>query len=327
MQDSGENWCILEDGPRPGDDTRLLLKRRWESSLFDVIKHFNVQRLQISDWDQRDLGFLSGLGDRIKSLTLSAEGIEDISAVNGLTRLERLCIGGELGQVDFTRFSKLRELWVTNERLISNYLDCTWLTKLNIGNLRIPDLRLLSKLVQLENLNCGNRALKSLDGLEALKKLTHLSIGEMSWESMAGLDKVPQLTQLYIGLMPKLVDIGNVGCLSNLRRLSIRHCNRVRDLSSLANLKQLQMLDLCDCKSVASIRPIKELRKLKGFNFAGQCKIKDGDISFLLELPRLEFVAFKAWKHYTHTAEQIRQAIRDRGGKLAEYARDIELDL
>lgn len=149
----------------------------------------------------------------------------------------------------------------------------------------------------------------------------------MNWPTLAGVERVPELAILRIIFMSKLEDIGEIAKLRNLRRLDIRYCPRLYDLSPLSELKELQMIDLSDCKKLCSIRPLAGMKRLQSFCFVGNCKIDDGDsLRILLDLPKLRFAGFKPWKHYSHSPEQIRDAIRARGVRLAENLKEIELE-
>jgi len=348
MKNNGDNWCILEDGKQPGEKTRLLVQNHWNPELFDVVKNFNVKSLQLTDWNS-SISFLSELASLItelsvhgeliaglevlpkvtllRRLTISDYSTQDMCVISELESLESLSIYGHLDKIDFTRLRKLRELYVNNEKAGGNWAECLWVQYLNIGNMRIKNLECLSKMVELRSLNVGSRALETFSGLEHLSQLESLVTGDMNWMSLSGIERSRGLKHLSVSFMPKLSDVRAIAMISGLKRLDITYCPRLSDISPLAELKELQILDLSDCKRLCSLRPLEGLKRLQSFYYSGNCKIDDGDsLSVLIDLPKLRFTAFRRWKHYSHTPEQIRDAITARGVRLAENLKEIELE-
>jgi Leucine-rich repeat (LRR) protein len=328
MQTVGENWCIFEDGRRPGEKTRLLVKECWMPELFRVVKETKVQSIQIKEWTHSNIEFLSAIVPQVRTLTVEgSQSLEDLSAISDLANLEELSVYGPLERVDFTRLKKLRTLSINGSNQEGNWLKCPWITKLNIAQVHVSDLRPLEKLVHLQHLTCGNRALTGLGGIEKLGQLTRLAVGETPWTSLSGVEAAPRLKQLLLSFMPKLVDAGAISQLRKLQLLSIRQCRRFHDLSPIEQLSALKVLDLSDCKLLDSLAPLASLNSLMAFRFSGTGKIEDGNsVQVLQSLPNLRFVAFKAWKHYECSAEDIRQGIARRGVALVEFLNEIEVE-
>ena len=72
------------------------------------------------------------------------------------------------------------------------------------------------------------------------------------------------------------------------------------DIDFLKKLKGLEFINLSSNGEIATLAPLSCLENLKALAFAGNTIIKDGDLSVLIELPKLSMLMFQGRRHYTH---------------------------
>ena len=98
-----------------------------------------------------------------------------------------------------------------------------------------------------------------------------------------------------------LANLDGVGALAGLRSLTVNEGHKIHDLAPLAALEKLEVLNLTDCGELDSLAPLAGLRNLRAVAFAGEkTTLRDGDLSPLLELPKLAMVMFGGRRHYSH---------------------------
>ena len=188
----------------------------------------------------------------------------------------------------FKKLNKLKHL-VTYWNLGYNdsLKDLSQLLSLRIIGYKNKDLNTLGKM---NNLEClvfhKSRSLKSLENLRNLKKLQYLEIEGCG--SLTDLSEVAELQDLkYLNIsFKKGIDYSVIGIISQLEELTFS--GEVGDLKWIKNLKSL-----------------KKLR----FN----CKIEDGNIDILYDLPSLEFIRFNNKRNFSVKLKDIQQHLKDKG--------------
>lgn len=106
-------------------------------------------------------------------------------------------------------------------------------------------------------------------------------------------------------MLHKLTDFDPVAGLPTLRELDIAGCRGLSTLDFVRPLTALTHLRVVDCGEIASLQPLRELAQLRAFFFYESTRVADGDVSVLLELPKLREVAFANRRHYTHREHEI----------------------
>jgi hypothetical protein len=87
--------------------------------------------------------------------------------------------------------------------------------------------------------------------------------------------------------------------------LTFEACKKIKDFAVLAKCPRLRTLRVLNCGELESLRDLALFPQLEDFRFV-KTKIRDGDMSPLLRLKR---VGFLKNANYSHTPEQIQQAI------------------
>src|SRR2546421_11868473 len=64
-----------------------------------------------------------------------------------------------------------------------------------------------------------------------------------------------------------------------------------------------------DAGKIPSLSFLRGLDALEGFVPGGSTVVVDGDMSVLLDLPKLNWVTFTERRHYTHTSDQVRATL------------------
>jgi hypothetical protein len=98
-----------------------------------------------------------------------------------------------------------------------------------------------------------------------------------------------------------------------LRHLHIDISKKFRDLPNLLKLKKLEVLCLSRCGDLPDLKFLAKFPNLRDFRFV-DTNVLDGDLSPLLTLPKLESVGTLNKKHYSPTADEIKEALASRSG-------------
>jgi len=125
---------------------------------------------------------------------------------------------GELTQADLEKVTKLN-LYDNQLTDLKGLEKLTQLTQLSLYNNQLTDLTGLEKLTQLRTLHLGGNPLTDLTRLEKLTQLTYLSISNSQLTKLTdGVEKLTQLENLDLG-DNKLTDVKGLKKLTNLTTL------------------------------------------------------------------------------------------------------------
>ncbi len=190
-----------------------------------------------------DLSLLPNL----KSLTIDSvwdAKITDFSPIEGLSRLEELCISYDKEQeIDLS--------FLANMKTVKN---------LFLPGCNLKDISFLEEMPQLERLSLYETSVKDFSPLGKLSELVELSLGGCRGaehiEVIGTLTKMEDLGLQYCGIE----DISFLSGLSELRGVNLNG-NLITDLTPLAGLKKLERLGLAENK-LEDITPIKGLTGL-----------------------------------------------------------------
>ncbi|PKI36100.1 hypothetical protein CRG98_043513 [Punica granatum] len=189
------------------------------------------------------------------------------------------------------------------ERLpdLSNLKNLSILEVMQCHKLR--EIEGLGNLLSLKDLRTDYCPLTKLDGLksERLKSLTVLSAAWSEVERLPNLFKLKNLKSLSVLGSRKLVEIGGLSSLLNLKMLCIdncrslellpellpsleklflRYCVQFSEIEAVAELESLQELNINRCRSLRKLPNLSNLQRLQRFNMR--------DCESIVEIPRLE---------------------------------------
>lgn len=219
----------------------------------------------------------------VKRLSIS-DGIANVSGMNILHDLESLLVQGKKREIDFSNFSKLKELRADWSPYFSNLAHCRDLKQLALSHFdsKTNDCRSLCDLIWLESLGISQSSIQNLTGLESYNNLKELELNYCS--------KLNTLCCLETSI-------------STLESFLVYHCKAIKNHAYVVKLKNLKTLAYNDCGKLLSIGFLTDMRSLSSFRFVGT-DILDGNMEPCIGL---KYVAFTNKRHFSHKVEQIRE--------------------
>lgn len=149
---------------------------------------------------------------------------------------------------------------------------------------------------------------RNLTQIAALANLESLSIILSPIVSIRGVESLSKLKQLELAYCRRLEDIRPLEETPGiLEELELDHCKKV-DLTRLQLLRKLRKLMLSEMGTIPSLSFIRSMPKMKFLSFVGT-NVLDGDMTPCFNL---EYAGFLMKRHYSHTFEQVREAIEKR---------------
>jgi len=263
-----------------------------------------LQPLTELKWDS--VGYICR-ADSIIDLSLYRCGIKDISALEDLTNLMRLYLGGnqitdisalrdlknltklDLSGNEITDISALRYLQnITQLNLTFNQItdisalqDLKVLKQLHLENNEIKDVFALKELKNLTQLHLHSNHITDISTLQNLKALTFLNSENNQITDISALKGLINLTWIKLS-SNQIVDISALSDLKKLMHIGLSH-NQIVDISALRGLKNLVHLNLLS-NEIADISALKDLTNLTEL-YLSENQIKD--ISALKDLTNL----------------------------------------
>ena len=230
-------------------------------------------------WRCDDYGFLRELPE-LQLLSIVAAPLKGALPLEEVAGLRSLKLDSALPRpLDLTSLPALRSCALTWSAGAASLFDCGELQQLSLAGLKTKRFDRLSRLGELTALRLRGSNIVALKDLSGLGRLTHLEL--VICRSLASLE--------------------GIEALGGLRSLTVNEGHKLHDLGPLAALDELEVLNLTDCGELDSLAPLAGLRNLKAVAFAGaKTSLRDGDLSPLLELPKLSMVMFGARRHYSH---------------------------
>lgn len=267
-------------------------------------------------------------------LNVSDDGSE-VAAIEDKSTIRSLWFRGRLTAVDFSTLPGLVEVGALGDVPdFGNLRDCLSVRRLRIVGCRLRDLTPLAGLAQLEELEVEEAPLKSLAGIEELTGLRQLHLSQLPLERLDGLGHATKLETLDLLLLYKLPSLREVGALTALKKVSIDGSKRAADVEALGALTLLEELELVKVPvssgeflsgltrlrrlildgvgTLPSLAFLVSLTSLEHFKALGNTRITDGDVSVLLQLPRLHDVRLGKRPHYSHSGDEIRYVLAGR---------------
>ncbi|MEJ1181332.1 hypothetical protein [Pseudarthrobacter sp. CCNWLW247] len=270
----------------------LVVKGPWTSACQDVIATGTADGLVLNaafGFSEPNLGFIDAWP--ITRLKVLARNISDLSPVYRLsgTLRELDVLTAPPASLDLSRLPKITSLGADWGQVSDTLSTLEELKTVFLRHFSSTDLKTFAANSVIESIRLKDRPkLISLDGQQ---DLTHL-------------------TEVGVYLATALRDISALGLVTApLQKLELVACKGIRDVRPLKGLTTLKFLNLGDCGEIDSIRPLSGLQELEEFHGYGSTKIGDGDLSPLLQLPRLRTVSLQSRKNYTPSLQTVMESL------------------
>lgn len=305
---------------------------RWSPRVAEVLRDQGITKLRIREgWQEPGLDPLVPFGDQITRIFVECD-VPDLSALGQLRRLRELAMREGLATIDFTGLDQLEDLTTSGDTpRFGNLPEARALRRLHVVNCGLRDLTPLSALGHLAELEISEAPLKTLAGVDGLRSLRRLGLFQVPLETLEGLGRVTGLSRLVLYAVRRLQSIAELTQLSALSALDIDGSKKITDLERVGEMSRLEDLTLTgvplpgvgflsrltglrnlvlnDAGKIPSLSFLRGLDALEGFVPGGSTVVVDGDMSVLLDLPKLNWVTFTERRHYTHTSDQVRATL------------------
>jgi hypothetical protein len=269
----------------------MVLEGPWSNSYRDQISKDRVTTLRLSKsagWKAEDLGFLRQLRG-LHGLEIYNWDVKDISAVNDLQSLRKLCLECNYQTPpNYSGLTRLKSCFIRWRPKSDDLFDCGTLQYLNVVNYPYHDLNPLQALNKLRVLKLTSSKLTALDGIESLQSLETLDLFRCK----------------------TLQTLEGIQSCANIRSLTIDTCSNVENLEPVGELHELRYLAINNCGNIRSLKPLMGFQKLEHLFFIENTNILDGDLSVVRSLSALRDTWFANRPHYSSSREEIKQVLR-----------------
>ena len=210
----------------------------------------------------------------LEKLSLTGRKIEDLSFLEGMTRLKSLDLSGCTISGDLSILKTLPALEELNMRSCSvsslAFLEgAPSLKKLDLGSNAVGNIAVLATIPTLQTLDLSDNAVADLTPLSGLMELTSLNLSENVVTSVSPIRNCLKLTSLDVS-DNKLTDISSLQKLTGLTSFRAEK-NQIADCSVLAGCTELRTLDISN-NEITDITMLSGLGKLAEFDFSyNQC--------------------------------------------------------
>ncbi len=233
-----------------------------------------LEELTLSDDGISDLSFLEGL-ENLTSLDISGNMIQDIEILSEFTALEQLNIAAneKLNTISPIKdLESLRELKLYGLTEVSPYELCsmTGLTSLDMSGMDLQDLDFLSGLTQLKELDLGYNDFNNIDDLKTLTSLETLYLTHGDMTDIEVLENLDNLQILDIGSAQDVESLAPLQNLTNLKELHVDFVDAAETwegrevIQYLCSNGQLENLDMAgvDVTNLDFLKGASDLRVL-----------------------------------------------------------------
>lgn len=275
--------------------------RGWSSSVQDALDSRQASRICIKKgqrpFDLRRLVAYRADITHLAILTSEVSGIESISQLSRLVRLRAWC---PVQDIDFARLVNLESCEIKTTSL-GSVGQCPGLDVLSVEGVAMTDLRQLRGLARLRELECTGTKLVSLRGVDKLSGLKQLVVNAAPLETLDGLDN-SAIEVLRLFYLPRLRSVSAVSQ-SALRVFALVNCKRVEDLDHIV-LPALRMIALHGCGTLLTLRFLAHSNELQSIDVY-RSSFKDGDLTFLGTLRKLERVRLRPFQDHYHPGREL----------------------
>ncbi len=220
----------------------------------------------------------------LRDLSLgNADGLQDLDAIRGLPRLERLHVyrAGIVGIERMGALPRLRRLELSDCPKLASLTGCANLPRLEELTITscdaLPDVRGIRgakrlKKVELRSLN----GLESLEGLQGLPALRDLFVTSESLTHLGALVDLPALKEVWLSGCRSLSNYGALAALPQLKRLYLNESSHIKGLSALRDLagSGIEELSLRWSRGLSSLDGIEALGALRSLDLRGCERLK-----------------------------------------------------
>ncbi len=216
---------------------------------------------------------------------------------------KRLSIAG------LQRFTKLQSLWVGNNlKDIEVVAQLTSLSDLAFMSMKLPDLSIVSKLVNLREFELGLGGTQNLAGLESLPLLTSLYIWRVRGLSdLTVVSELKHLESLTIANLPHVTAIPDLSRLDRLERVGFAALPQVTAIPDLSRPPHLKSFHLGNMKGITDLRPLLSAPELETVSLIEMQHLKPEDVGVLAAHPTLQYV--RAGLGSTRKNEEARRLV------------------
>ncbi len=143
-------------------------------------------------------------------------------------------------------------------------------------------------------------------------RLEWLQLAQTGIASLAGLETLEDLRYCEVAYAPKLESLDVLKSDRNeIRELSFAKAKKIASYEPIAALRHLRRLELSDCASMPDLKWTEGMDQLDIFSFV-ETNVEDGDLSPLLQLPKLRYVGTSNKKHYNYKFAAINEMLNQR---------------
>lgn len=269
------------------------IRVRMKEGLSEEIKFYLINepfdKIDIGEGDWSDLEVMLQCSSKIKLLSIGTNNV-DWDVISKLDSLERLFIRGKFkGCPELHSLSNLKHLSVYwSDCYEENCKNLSDLVSLDLVGFGCSNLEPLGRMDSLEYLSIqSSRKLNSLNGISNCSKLKFVEIeGSTALSNAEGLTRLPNLEYLRLANCKSDYDYSFLSQLSSLKEISLS--GEMKDLKCLRGLASLEMIRF-------------------------DCKLDDGELDFLYEMPKLKFVLFNNKKNYSVKIKDIQKHLEEKG--------------
>jgi hypothetical protein len=268
------------------------------SNIDEEIKLINKKKIKnicvnyVLGYDTPNLEFLKKCPD-IEMIYIVGDNYQ-LESLNYLEKLRFISTSSSIEKIDFGNFQKLEYCCINWNKNPLNIEKCQSIIHLKVNKYK-------------SNTN-------DLSEFPLLEKLQYLELVESPIISLKGIERFKNsLKELECYYLKKLEDIGAIVTLLELNSFVIANCKKIENYNIIERVKSLTKLKITNCNDIESLKFIRNMKNLKFFSFVNT-NIKDGDMTPCLNL---EYVGFLGKKHYSHSADNIRQMIAEKKRNLS----------
>lgn len=266
----------------------LSLRGSVTAGMIDATRGKRFSRLVLGYGIWQGLDFLRGRD--IEHLVVRGEQV-DWDTVTTWSRLRVLVLEGSLKTpIDFSAFPDLQ--------FLDGYSDAAM-------DRSLPGARSLVALRLHKASMAGIEAFAKLPNLRALSVVqgTKLTLASRALES-------PGLRYAEFVRCTGIGEIGDLSRCSDLVALNFERCNKIADVREVATAPALREF-LLDTAEVPTLRPLAAAPALERLRF--DCRIADGDLSFLFDMPKLRFCLFRPSRNFNRSMDEVREHLEREG--------------
>ncbi|QCR21643.1 hypothetical protein [Pontibacter sp. SGAir0037] len=141
---------------------------------------------------------------------------------------------------------------------------------------------------------------KDFSNLPDIPNLLYLEVNWSRSTSLNGLSKFKELKRLELHYCTKLETLDGIESLNKeIEHIHISQSKKLTSHERITLLNQLRVLCFNECGVIDNLKFLKELPQLKDFRFVNS-NVLDGDLSPILQHPKLENAGFLNKRHYSH---------------------------